>query len=73
MTSPAASVDPVSPAYVPSSPGACDSSHVAPMSGAMPMVTSGMANAVRSVTIRTEPCADTPTPPPMVMPSMIAM
>ncbi len=72
MTSAAVSVDPVRPAYVPSSPGACESSHVAPMSGAMPMVTSGIANAVRSVTTRTEPWAEMPTPPPMVMPSMIA-
>ena len=43
-----------------------------PTSGTNPMVVSGMPVRVRSVTIRTEPCAEIPTPPPRTSPSMNA-
>lgn len=36
------------------------------------MPASGMAILVRSVTIRTLPWAETPTPPPITMPSITA-
>ena len=34
------------------------------------LVVSGMANRKRSVATRCEPCTESPTPPPMSMPSM---
>ena len=34
------------------------------------MVVSGMAKRYFSVTTECEPCADRPTPPPMLMPSI---
>lgn len=43
-----------------------------PTSGTNPIPVSGMATRERSVTTRTSPWADTPTPPPMTMPSMRA-
>ncbi|MCY1225937.1 hypothetical protein D9M72_381500 [compost metagenome] len=57
---------------MPVSPGERDSSKVPPTSGTNPMVVSGMPVRVRSVTIRTEPCAEIPTPPPSTRPSMKA-
>ena len=41
--------------------------------GNSPMPVSGMANMVRSVTTRCEPWTETPTPPPIVMPSSSAI
>ncbi len=64
--------DPVSARCVPSSPGARESSHDPPTSGCMPMPTSGIASRDRSVTTRTDACAEIPIPPPMTRPSMIA-
>jgi hypothetical protein len=37
------------------------------------MPVSGMAKRVRSVATRWRPCTETPTPPPIAMPSMTAM
>ena len=51
---------PVSAAWVPVSPGERDSRRVPPTSGTNPMVVSGMPVRVRSVTTRTEPCAEIP-------------
>ncbi|CAO5155353.1 hypothetical protein FAIPA1_190012 [Frankia sp. AiPs1] len=64
---------PVRARWVPSSPGACESSQVPPTSGTNPIPTSGIASTERSVTMRTSPWADRPSPPPMTTPSMIAM
>ncbi len=63
---------PVRARWVPSSPGARASRYVPPTSGTKPIPVSGMATFDRSVTIRTLPCAETPTPPPITMPSMTA-
>ena len=63
-------VCPVNPKYVPISPGECDSSQVPPTSGKKPRPTSGIASFVLSVTTRWLECADSPTPPPITMPSM---
>ena len=57
---------------VPSSPGLCARRYVPPTSGKNPMLVSGIAIIVRSVTMRTLPCAETPTPPPITTPSMNA-
>ena len=57
---------------MPDSPGERESSRVPPTSGTKPIVVSGMPIRVRSVTIRTEPCAEIPTPPPRTSPSMNA-
>lgn len=43
-----------------------------PTSGTNPIPVSGIAILDRSVTIRTEPWAERPTPPPITMPSMTA-
>ncbi len=56
----------------PSSPGARDRMKVPPTSGMNPIPTSGIAIFVVSVTTRTLPCALTPTPPPITMPSINA-
>ena len=68
----APSRSPVSAQYAPSSPGSRGRNQVAPTSGKKPMPTSGMANRKRSPATRCEPCTDTPTPPPMQMPSISA-
>ncbi|CAH0310517.1 hypothetical protein SRABI128_04496 [Microbacterium sp. Bi128] len=57
---------------MPVSPGEPESSRVPPTSGTNPIVVSGMPVRVRSVTIRTEPWAEIPTPPPKTSPSMNA-
>ena len=54
------------------SPGERDNSHVPPTSGKKPRPTSGIASFVLSVTTRWLPCAASPTPPPITMPSMKA-
>ena len=54
------------------SPGERDSNQVQPTSGKKPRPTSGIASLVRSVTTRWLPCADSPTPPPITIPSMKA-
>ena len=43
-----------------------------PTSGKRPMAVSGMAKSARSVATRKRPCAVSPTPPPMTMPSQRA-
>ncbi len=43
-----------------------------PTSGKKPIETSGMANEKRSPATRCEPCTESPTPPPMTMPSISA-
>ena len=43
-----------------------------PTSGNSPIPVSGMAKVVRSVATRNRQGRDSPTPPPMVIPSMIA-
>lgn len=53
-------------------PGAAASRWVPPTSGTKPIAVSGIATRERSVTTRTSPWADTPTPPPITMPSMSA-
>ena len=63
------SLAPVSPRYMPTSPGQRGRNQVPPTSGKKPIPVSGMANRVRSVAIRKSPCTEIPTPPPMVMPS----
>ena len=40
-----------------------------PTSGKKPIPVSGMAKSVLSVATRTWPCTDSPTPPPITMPS----
>jgi hypothetical protein len=45
---------------------------VLPTPGTLPMATSGMAIWVLSVTTRTLPWAETPTPPPITSPSISA-
>ena len=45
---------------------------VAPPSGNRPIPVSGIAKSVRSVATKCEPVADTPTPPPMTIPSTSA-
>ena len=53
-------------------PGMRGKNQVAPTSGKKPMPTSGMAKEKRSPATRCEPCTDTPTPPPITMPSISA-
>ena len=72
MASAAANGTPESAACRPSPPGALASRYEPPTSGINPIPTSGMAILEVSVTTRTLPCAATPTPPPITMPSMIA-
>lgn len=70
--SPGPIVAEVSPRWVPVPPGARASRRLPPTSGTRPILVSGMATTERSVTTRTAPWAETPTPPPMVMPSITA-
>ena len=63
---------PVSAHQVPSAPGIRGRNQVAPTSGKKPMPTSGIANEKRSPATRCDPCTDTPTPPPITMPSISA-
>ena len=45
---------------------------MAPISGNNPMAVSGIANIACSVATRADPCTETPTPPPMQIPSTSA-
>src|SRR2546421_1255044 len=63
---------PVRAHQVPSSPGVRGRNQVAPTSGKKPMPTSGIAKENRSPATRCEPCTETPTPPPITMPSISA-
>ena len=58
--------------YVPISPSSRGRKKLAPTSGKKPMVVSGMAKIVFSVAIRKGACTLSPTPPPMVIPSINA-
>ena len=50
--------------------GERDNSQVPPTSGKKPSPASGIASLVRSVTMRWRPWAESPTPPPITMPSI---
>ena len=56
--------------YVPSMPSSLGRKKEPPTSGNSPMVVSGIAKIVRSVAIRIGACTESPTPPPIVIPSM---
>lgn len=59
--------------YVPICPSIFGRKNDAPTSGKKPIVVSGMAKTVFSVAILKGACIESPTPPPIVMPSMYAI
>ena len=63
---------PVKPKYVPISPGERDNRKVPPTSGKKPRPTSGIASFVLFRHHAMAAWAESPTPPPITMPSMKA-
>ncbi|KAH0999975.1 hypothetical protein HUJ04_008208 [Dendroctonus ponderosae] len=72
-TSTPLSLTPVKARYHPSRPANLDKKWEPPTSGKSPICVSGIAKSVFSVAIRYCPCTDNPTPPPITIPSIIAM